>query len=73
MMSPSLKQMVTVTDRRVLTDLHSSASLPFALHWGFGAGEGGGTSAGRDLLAAPLAATELASPWTLRGTSGFFL
>jgi len=36
MMSPSLKQMVTVTDRRVITDLHSLASLPFALHWGLG-------------------------------------
>ena len=36
MMSPSLKQMVTVTDRRVITDLHSLASLPFACTGGWG-------------------------------------
>ena len=56
-----------------ITDLHASAPLPFALHWGLVAGESGGTSAGSYLLAASLAPTELASPRTLRGTSGFSL
>ena len=73
MMSPSLKQMGHSHGPAGYNRLALLSLSPICFALGVGAGGGGGTSAGSDQLAASLAPTELASPRTLRGTSGFSL